>query len=75
MIYWLKRNLSLLLTAIAVFFIALVKAFQLGKKSERHKQVETALKRARTRFEVENEVNQKSDADVRTALSRWVRGK
>lgn len=75
MIYWLKRNLSLLLTAIAVFFIALARAFHLGKKSERHKQVETALKRTTTRFEVENEVNQKSDSRVRAALSRWVRGK
>ncbi|WP_273759911.1 hypothetical protein [Bartonella sp. ML70XJBT.G] len=75
MIYWLKRNLSLLLTAIAVFFIALAKAFHVGKQSERHKQVETALKRARTRLEVENEVNQKSDSGVRAALSRWVRSK
>ncbi|WP_273755320.1 hypothetical protein [Bartonella sp. MM73XJBT.G] len=75
MIFWFKRNLSLLLTAIAVFFMALGKAFQLGKKSERQKQVETALKRATTRFEVENEINQKSDADVRSALSRWMRGK
>ncbi len=55
--------------------MALGKAFQLGKKSERQKQTEHALKRATTRFEVENEVNQKSDADVRSALSRWMRGK
>ncbi|MBX4335527.1 hypothetical protein [Bartonella raoultii] len=75
MILYLKRNLSFLLTAIAVFFIALAKAFHLGKKSERQKQVETALKRATTRFEVENEVNQKSDSGVRAALSRWMRDK
>nr|WP_275064971.1 MULTISPECIES: hypothetical protein [unclassified Bartonella] len=71
----MKRNLSVLLTAIAVFFIALAKAFHVGKKSERHKQTETALKRATTRLEVENEVNQKSDSSVRAALSRWVRSK
>ncbi len=50
------------------------KAFQLGKKSERQKQTETALKKARTRLEVENEINQKSDAGVRAALSRWMCG-
>lgn len=55
--------------------MALAKAFHLGKKSERHKQTERALKTATTRFEVENEVNQKTDAGVRSALSRWVRGK
>ncbi|WP_273783988.1 hypothetical protein [Bartonella sp. AU15XJBT] len=75
MIFWFKRNLSLLLAALAVFFMALAKAFHLGKKSERQKQTEHALKTARTRFEVENEVNQKTDAGVRSALSRWVRGK
>lgn len=75
MIFWFKRNLSVLLAALAVFFMALAKAFHLGKKSERHKQTERALKTATTRFEVENEVNQKTDAGVRSALSRWVRGK
>lgn len=74
MIFWFKRNLSLLLAALAVFLMALAKAFHLGKKSERQKQTEKALKTATTRFEVENEVNQKSDSGVRAALSRWVRG-
>lgn len=55
--------------------MALAKAFHLGKQSERQKQTENALKTATTRLEVENEVNQKSDAGVRTELSRWVRGK
>nr|WP_198935087.1 hypothetical protein [Bartonella taylorii] len=55
--------------------MALAKAFHLGKQSERHKQTENALKMVTTRFEVENEVNRKSDAGVRTELSRWVRGK
>ncbi|WP_208441943.1 hypothetical protein [Bartonella raoultii] len=73
MIFWFKRNLSLLLAALAVFFIALAKAFQLGKKSERQKQTEHSLKTATSRFEVENEVNKKSDAAVRSALSRWMR--
>ncbi|WP_425277457.1 hypothetical protein [Bartonella queenslandensis] len=62
-------------TALAVFFMALARAFYLGKKSERQKQRENALKAASTRFEVENEVNQKSDRGVRCALSRWVRDK
>ncbi|EJF87991.1 hypothetical protein ME1_00955 [Bartonella vinsonii subsp. arupensis OK-94-513] len=55
--------------------MALAKAFYLGKKSGRHKQTENALKTAMRRLEVENEVNQKSDAGVRSELSRWVRGK
>ncbi len=55
--------------------MALAKAFHLGKQSERQKQTENALKTATTRLEVENEVNQKSDAGVRSELSRWVRGK
>ncbi|UNF41487.1 hypothetical protein MNL09_03175 [Bartonella krasnovii] len=62
-----------MLAALAVF-MALGKAFHLGKQSEQHKQTETALKKARTRLEVENEVNKKSDTDVRSALSRWMRG-
>ncbi|WP_019221824.1 hypothetical protein [Bartonella senegalensis] len=75
MIFWLKRHLSLVMTALAVFFIALAKAFHLGKKSEQHKQTEYALKTAITRLEVENEVNQKSDSGVRSSLSRWMRDK
>ncbi|WP_139412226.1 hypothetical protein [Bartonella mastomydis] len=75
MIFWFKRNLSFLLAALAVFFMALAKAFHLGKKSERQKQKEHTFKIATTRFEVENEVNQKTDAGVRSALSRWMRGK
>ncbi|QEE08722.1 hypothetical protein D1093_07180 [Bartonella kosoyi] len=75
MIFGFKRNLSLLLAALAVFLMALAKAFHLGKKSEQQKQTERALKTATTRFEVENEVNQKTDAGVRSALSRWMRGK
>ncbi|EJF77809.1 Uncharacterised protein [Candidatus Bartonella washoeensis] len=75
MILWLKKYQMMLTAALAVFFIALVKAFHLGKKSEQHKQTENALKITTTRLEVENEVNRKSDGDVRSALSRWVRGK
>ncbi|MBB5074398.1 Na+/H+ antiporter NhaC [Bartonella callosciuri] len=74
MILWLKKYPMMLTAALAVFFVALVKAFHLGKKSEQQKQTENALKTATTRLEVENEVNQKSDGDVRSALSRWVRG-
>ncbi|MGF7157641.1 hypothetical protein [Bartonella heixiaziensis] len=75
MILWMKRNLMVTGAALAVFFMALAKAFYLGKKSERHKQTEKTLKTATTRLEVENEVNRKSDAGVRSELSRWVRGK
>ncbi|CAK00936.1 hypothetical protein [Bartonella tribocorum] len=75
MILWMKRNLLLTGAALAALFIALAKAFTLGKKAEQQKQTEKTLKATTTRLEVENEVNQKSDADVRAALSRWLRDK
>ncbi|MCL6229808.1 hypothetical protein [Bartonella bilalgolemii] len=57
------------------FFVAVVRGFRLGKKTERQKQTETIVKRAITLLEIENEVNKKSDADVRAAFSEWVRHK
>ncbi|WP_273757789.1 hypothetical protein [Bartonella sp. AU55XJBT] len=75
MMLWIKKNLLLTGAAFAAFFMALAKAFMLGKKSEQQKQIEKTLKAATTRLEVENEINQKTDADVRTALSRWLRNK
>nr|CBI79665.1 conserved hypothetical protein [Bartonella sp. AR 15-3] len=42
---------------LIAFFVALVKAFRFGKKTERHKQRETIVKRAITQLEIENEVN------------------
>ncbi|WP_142416441.1 hypothetical protein [Bartonella massiliensis] len=75
MILWMKKNLMLTGAALAVFFMALAKAFHLGKKTEQRKQTENNLKAASTRFEVENEVNRKSDVDVRSELSRWMRDK
>ncbi|WP_208433535.1 hypothetical protein [Bartonella taylorii] len=75
MILWIKRNLMLTAAVLAAFFIALARAFTLGKKAEQQKQTEKALKAAKTRLEVENEINQKSDADVRAALSDWLRDK
>ncbi|EKS43077.1 hypothetical protein BbINS_05562 [Bartonella bacilliformis INS] len=55
--------------------MALAKVFDLGKKAEQCQQTERALKIAKTRLEVENEINRKSDADVRSALFQWVRNK
>ncbi|WP_375696732.1 hypothetical protein [Bartonella sp. AC70YNML] len=75
MILWMKRNLLLIGAALAAFFMALAIAFTLGKKAEQQKQTEKTLKAATTRLEVESEVNQKSDADVRAALSDWLRDK
>ncbi|WP_254472887.1 hypothetical protein [Bartonella sp. B1098] len=75
MILWLKKNLMVTGAALAAFFIVLVRVFTLGKKAEQQKQTENTLKTAITRFEVENEVNRKSDVDVRSELSRWVRDK
>ncbi|WP_208431469.1 hypothetical protein [Bartonella doshiae] len=75
MILWMKRNLMITGAVLAAFFIALARAFTLGKKVEQQKQTENALKAATARLEVENEVNKKSDADVRAALSDWLRDK
>ncbi|ATP12572.1 hypothetical protein BHOIPH791_12350 [Bartonella henselae] len=75
MIFWFKRHLFLVMMALAVFFMVLARAFQLGKKSEQYKKTEYALKTATTRLEVENEINQKSDVDVRTDLFNWLRNK
>ncbi|EJF85925.1 hypothetical protein MCY_00939 [Bartonella rattimassiliensis 15908] len=44
MILWMKRNLLLIGAALAAFFMALAKAFTLGKKAERQKQTEKNLK-------------------------------
>ncbi|AGF76236.1 hypothetical protein BVtw_10660 [Bartonella vinsonii subsp. berkhoffii str. Tweed] len=57
------------------FFYDFSKSFYPWKKVEQQKQIENALKTAKTRLEVENEINQKSDADVRAALSDWLRDK
>ncbi|WP_273791683.1 MULTISPECIES: hypothetical protein [unclassified Bartonella] len=75
MILWMKRNLMVIGAALAAFFMALAKAFTLGKKAEQQKQTEKTLEAATTRLEVENEINQKSDADVRAALSDWLHDK
>ncbi|WP_074381077.1 hypothetical protein [Bartonella doshiae] len=73
MILYIKKYLTVIATILAAFFIALVKAFSLGKKAEQKKQTEKALNTAKTRIEIENEINKKSDASVRTELSSWLR--
>ncbi|WP_019223005.1 hypothetical protein [Bartonella rattaustraliani] len=73
MILWIKKYLTMTSAIIAVFFIALVKAFFLGKRAEKQKQTKEAFNIAKTRLEVENEINKKSDADVRNKLSNWLR--
>ncbi|CDO46987.1 hypothetical protein AT246_06160 [Bartonella henselae] len=73
MILWGKRYFVVVMAVLTAFFVALVRVFRLGKKTERQKQTETIVKRAITRLEIENEVNKKSNADVRSDLSQWVR--
>ncbi|WP_455474930.1 hypothetical protein [Bartonella sp. B30(2025)] len=73
MIWRIKKNLILIVAALAAFFMAIAKAFYFGKNSEQQKQTKKALEAATIRLEVENEINKKSDADVRAELSRWVR--
>ncbi|WP_144754487.1 MULTISPECIES: hypothetical protein [Bartonella] len=75
MMEWMKKNLMITGAALTAFFIALAKAFRLGKEIEQQKQTEKILKSSTTRLEVENEINQKSDADVRAALNHWLRDK
>lgn len=73
MILWIKKYLMMTLAIIVAFLIALVKAFFLGKRVEKQKQTKEAFNIAKTRLEVENEINKKSDADVRNKLSNWLR--
>ncbi|WP_455474982.1 hypothetical protein [Bartonella sp. B30(2025)] len=73
MIWRIKKNLILIVAALAAFFMAIAKAFYFGKNSEQQKQTKKALEAATIRLEVENEINKKSDVDVRAELSRWVR--
>lgn len=75
MMGWLKKNLTITGAVLTAIFIALAKAFTLGKKLEQQKQTEQTLKSSTTRLEVENEINQKSDPDVRAALTHWLRHK
>ncbi|WP_455475327.1 hypothetical protein [Bartonella sp. B17] len=75
MIWRIKKNLILMMAALVAFFIVIAKAFYLGKKFEQQKQTKKALEAATTRLRVENEINKKSDADVRADLSDWVRDK
>ncbi|MFT4343106.1 hypothetical protein [Bartonella bacilliformis] len=72
---WLKEYFLITLASLAAFFMALAKVFDLGKKAEQHQQTERALEMAVRRLEVENEINRKSNADVRSALFQWVRNK
>ncbi|MEL6088461.1 MULTISPECIES: hypothetical protein [Bartonella] len=75
MIWWGKKYLLKVMAALAAFFVTLARVFYLGKKAERRKRTEKILKVAITRVEVEDEVNKKSDVDVRSDLSEWVRKK
>lgn len=75
MIWQIRRKLILTGASLAAFFMALAKSFTLGKKLEQQNQTEKALNLATTRLEIENEVNQKNDTDVRTELSGWLRDK
>ncbi|WP_208435081.1 hypothetical protein [Bartonella phoceensis] len=75
MISWIRKYLAITAAILATFFVALTRAFFLGKKVEQQKQTEEALEMAKTRLEVENEINKKSDADVRSKLSDWLRNK
>lgn len=75
MMRWVKKNLTITGVVLTAIFITLAKSFMLGKKIEQQKQTEKMLKSSTTRLEVENEINQKSDPDVRTALTHWLRTK
>ncbi|OPB29496.1 hypothetical protein [Bartonella sp. WD12.1] len=73
MIWWGKKYLLMVAATLAAFFVTLAKVFRFGKKVEQRKRTEKTLKIAITRFEVEDEVNKKSDVDIRSDLSEWVR--
>nr|WP_236829019.1 hypothetical protein [Bartonella schoenbuchensis] len=65
----------MILDASAALFEILMNVCQIGKKVEQHKQTEEALKAAKTRLKIEDEINKKSDDNVRSDLSNWLRDK
>ncbi|WP_455481443.1 hypothetical protein V3564_02850 [Bartonella sp. B12(2025)] len=73
--WWMRKNFMFIMAALAAFFMSIAKAFYFGKNSEQQKQTKKALEAATIRLEVENEINKKSDTDVRIELSHWVRDK
>ncbi|WP_455476541.1 hypothetical protein [Bartonella sp. B17] len=73
--WWMRKNFMFIMAALAAFFMSIAKAFYFRKKVEQQKQIKKALEAAVTRLEVENEINKKSDADVRADLTKWVRDK
>ncbi|WP_455482643.1 hypothetical protein V4P56_03480 [Bartonella sp. B35(2025)] len=75
MMWWMRKNFMFIMAALAAFFMAIAKAFYLGKYAEKQKQIKKALEAAARRLKVENEINKKSDADVRADLTKWVRDK
>ncbi|XAM20494.1 hypothetical protein AAJP84_06740 [Bartonella schoenbuchensis] len=65
----------MILDASAALFEILMNVCQIGKKVEQHKQTEESLKVATTRLKIEDEINKKSDDNVRSDLSNWLRDK
>nr|WP_078690332.1 hypothetical protein [Bartonella schoenbuchensis] len=65
----------MILDTSAALFEILMNVCQIGKKVEQHKQTEEALKAAKTRLKIEDEINKKSDDNVRADLSNWLRDK
>ncbi|AQX30831.1 hypothetical protein [Bartonella schoenbuchensis] len=71
----MQKYLAIILDASAALFEILMNVCQIGKKVEQHKQTEEALKAAKTRLKIEDEINKKSDDNVRSDLSNWLRDK
>lgn len=77
MIAWLLgtrlgRWLAIAGAAALALGVALLRAFQLGKASERAKHDRQSLENLRNRSRVDDEVARMSDADRRKRLGRWV---
>lgn len=63
--------------AFVIFFstaiITILKVFRMGQHYQRNKQDKKSLKAIETSKQVQNEINAKSDANIRDSLSKWVR--
>ncbi|WP_370931906.1 hypothetical protein [Bartonella sp. DGB1] len=70
----MKKYLYIAGAVITAFFVALAKAFKLGQQDQQNKQDKETLKSIGIRQKVENDINKKSDDNIRDSLRKWVRG-
>lgn len=61
------------MSAVVVIALLLLRAFNAGKQSQKHKEEEKALENLRRRNETHEEISRMPADDRRAELSKWVR--